>query len=175
MGVIEANARYARVVASAVGARDLKEVKRAVDHAKLTRREFSSACTRLGLVSDNGNAVSETGKIMATAASAPSVPSTQPTPSKLGLKSNLEGHPPVTFFLDAEARGGTTALALATIENDVGMVRRLIQEVNEQCRSARLRQKTRRYNALTSCIEASGRRADHLCRTPPIIVVIILH
>ncbi|CAN0406378.1 unnamed protein product, partial [Ectocarpus sp. 12 AP-2014] len=46
--VIEANARHAREVAHAVNARDLKEVKRIVDRAQLTRDKFVSVCDRLG-------------------------------------------------------------------------------------------------------------------------------
>lgn len=40
--------------------------------------------------------------------------------------------PPI-FFLDAEGRGGTTALALATVENDADTVRRLLKEVSARC------------------------------------------
>lgn len=116
--MIQANARHGRDVAIAVEARDLNEVKRIIDRAKLTRREFSSVCDRLGFRSDEAAAgVLKSGENVASSTLPPVLPRPQ-TPLKMP-----------TFFLDAEARGGTTALALATVENDAEAVRRLIQEV----------------------------------------------
>lgn len=123
--VVQANARYTRDIAAAVQDRNLKEVKRVVDRAKLTRRDFNSVCDRLGFPSDEGeNPARE--DVKGVASSPPPVPPTPPTP---GETAGLDGVGAPIFFLDAEGRGGTTALALATLENDAEMVRRLIKEV----------------------------------------------
>lgn len=116
--MIRANVRHARNITTAIEARRLGEVKRIVDGAKLMRPEFLSACARLGLKSDGDDAVPERDE---------SVTSSPPSEQKPGL----EYDPRLTtlFFLDAEARRGVTALVLATAENDVEAVRRLIQVV----------------------------------------------
>lgn len=170
--VVQANARHTRDVAKAVDTRDLREIKRIVDRAKLSRHEFLSACDRLGFrnadeasrrASESGygggvdigpesrksvsgtseNTAEEVVELEAVAA---------PVTTTLGGVTEAVGdNEPVTlntipsaieengasmlgavpvFFLDAEGRGGTTALALATVENDADMVRRLVKEVS---------------------------------------------
>ncbi|CAM9420486.1 unnamed protein product [Ectocarpus fasciculatus] len=150
--VIEANTRYARDVAHAVNARDLKEVKRIVDRAQLTRDKFASVCDRLGFrrreeaneraretsCGDSGETPASTIEealsvrpTLPTASEKPSVgalamPWTAQDGTETNDVSSLRVIP--VFFLDAEGRGGTTALALATIENDAETVRRLMKE-----------------------------------------------
>lgn len=157
--VVQANARHARDVADAVDARDLQEVKRIVDRAKLTRHEFLSVCDRLGFrtrnetdESEDGNSPSDEGEEAArpttvlgdppaagvtptSARAAPGGAKTSPEDQVIAVvdPASLLGKVPV-FFLDAEGRGGTTALALATIENDAETVRRLIKEVSADCK-----------------------------------------
>lgn len=154
--VVQANARHARDVAAAVDARDLEEVKRIVDRAKLTRHDFASVCDRLGFRSrdevkkeKNESCCGEggEGETSAIVLGGPPIEAGKPTPPAVtpgeaetnGAEENkaaavvdaamLLGGVPV-FFLDAEGRGGTTALALATIENDAETVRRLMKEVS---------------------------------------------
>lgn len=153
--MVQANARYARDVADAVNTRDLEEVKRIVDRAKLTRLDFESVCDRLGFRSKdelteekNKRGCGKSGKEETSvivlgnppiAAGEPAVPAVMPGEADTNGDKETE---PVTlvdvamllrgvpvFFLDAEGRGGTTALALATIENDPETVRRLMKEV----------------------------------------------
>lgn len=151
--VVQANARHARDVADAVDTRDLQEVKRIVDRAKLTRREFASVCDRLGFRTEkgtdesiDGNCLGESEESLRTIPlGGPPTAAVGPTPAvayPVGAETRAEnkgattvldttsllGKVPV-FFLDAEGRGGTTALALATIENDAETVRRLVKEV----------------------------------------------
>lgn len=132
--VIQANARHACEVAAAVDARDLKEIKRIVERAKLTRRKFASVCDRLGFRTDGVAVAKENGKsdlhasppMVSQAPPTPPTPPTSPTPSKtVGLGDVAI---PV-FFLDTEGSGGTTALGLATVENDAEMVRQFIEKV----------------------------------------------
>lgn len=177
--VIQDNARHTRDVAKAVDARDLREVKRIVDRAKLSRHDFLSACDRLGFLSadearrranesdyggvKNGvdigpespyavpgtstNRTKESMELQAEAASMttmsggagiaggdnPFAASNDRPSATVEDGALLLGAVPV-FFLDAEGRGGTTALALATIENDAEMVRRLVKEVSGDVR-----------------------------------------
>lgn len=147
--VVQANARHARDVADAVNDRDLQEVKRIVDRAKLTRHEFASVCDQLGFrdgketdEAKHGKCPGDEGEEAAHTAAVPGGPPTaavEPIPAAAApggaetgpehkFATSLLGEVPV-FFLDAEGRGGTTALALATIENDAEAVRRLIKEV----------------------------------------------
>lgn len=150
--MVQANARHARNVANAVDARDLQEVKRIVDRAKLTRHEFVSVCDRLGFRKRNetdetkdGTCQGDAGEEAARATLLGGRPTAvEPTPAvatdrgaEPGAEdqvapvvdpASLLGKVPM-FFLDAEGRGGTTALALATIENDAETVRRLMKEV----------------------------------------------
>lgn len=154
--MIEANTRHARDVAHAVNARDLKEVKRIVDRAQLTRDKFASVCDRLGFrrreeaneraretsCGDSGEAPASTIEealsvrpTLPTASEKPSVgalatPWTAQDGTETNDGSSLRVIP--VFFLDAEGRGGTTALALATIENDAVTVRRLMKEVGSK-------------------------------------------
>lgn len=116
--MIRANARYARNVTTAIEARRLDEVKQIVDGATLTRSEFLSACAWLGFKSDGVDVVPNRDESVTSSTSSEQNP-------------GLEGDPCATtpFFLDAEARGGVTALALATTQNNVEAVRGLIQEV----------------------------------------------
>lgn len=153
--MVQANARHARDVADAVNARDLEEVKRIVDRAKLTRLDFESVCDRLGFRSrdevkeeENKRGCGKSGEEGTSAivvsgppiaAGEPALPAGMPGEGETnGGEENeaaavvdtamlLRGVP--VFFLDAEGRGGTTALALATIENDPETVRRLMKEV----------------------------------------------
>lgn len=152
--VVQANARHTRDVAAAVDARDLQEVKRIVGRAKLTRHEFVSVCDRLGFRNRNetdesrdGNSPSDDSEeaarstglgdsppagvkpTSALAAPGGAEASTEDHVATVVDSASLLGKVPV-FFLDAEGRGGTTALALATIENDAETVRRLIKEVS---------------------------------------------
>lgn len=116
--MIRANAWHAQNVTAAIEARRLDEVKRIVDGAKLARSEFLSACARLGFKSGGVDMVPERDESV--------------TSSPLSEKNpGLEDDPCATtlFFLDAEAHGGVTALALATTQNNVKAVRRLINEV----------------------------------------------
>lgn len=147
--LVQANARHARDVADAVDARDLREVKRIVDRAKLTRHEFASVCDRLGFRDRRETDEGEDGKCngdegeegarttlpgnsptaAAELTSAVAAPGGADPGAENKAATSLLGKVPV-FFLDAEGRGGTTALALATIENDVETVRRLMKEVS---------------------------------------------
>lgn len=151
--VVQANARHARDVADAINARDLEEVKRIVNRAELTRSDFESVCDGLGFRrrdevrnESNQEGCGEGGKEETCATTLGGSPneageSTPPSPGNPetngdeGNKATaavdataLLGKLPV-FFLDAEGRGGTTALALATINNDPETVRRLMNEV----------------------------------------------
>lgn len=153
--VVQANARHTRDVANAVNARDLEEVKRIVDRAKLTRLDFESVCDRLGFrgrdeakkeAKDGGSGEGGEGDTSTIVLGDPPKAAGDPaTPAVIPGKAENEGDEenaaaavvdasillggvPV-FFLDGEGRGGTTALALATIENDPQTVRRLVKEV----------------------------------------------
>lgn len=151
--MIEANTRHARDVVHAVDARDLKEVKRIVDRAQLTRDKFASVCDRLGFrrreeANERARGISCGDSTEAPASTVEEALSVRPTPPTTAEKPSVAALPtpwtaqdgaetndgsllrelPV-FFLDAEGRGGTTALALATIENDAETVRRLMKEV----------------------------------------------
>ncbi|CAM9329462.1 unnamed protein product, partial [Hapterophycus canaliculatus] len=147
--VVQANARYARHVAKAVDARDLTGVKRIVDRAKLSRHEFLSACDRLGFrnadeasqrASESGYDGGNNGEVIELEAAAAAMTTTPGGAGAAGREhlsasssamvengTLMLGAVPV-FFLDAEGSGGTTALALATIENNAEMVRRLVKE-----------------------------------------------
>lgn len=164
--MVQENAQQTRSVTAAVQARDLKEINRIIDHAKLTRHEFNTACDRLGLSVNGATATaitSEDGENPAAASApvpgpwAPQAPQTfgknnarlggvetpvvfpdaskntsmDPTASKRASLGGSVG--PLVFYLDAEGRGGTTALALATVENDAETVRRLLKEVGARC------------------------------------------
>lgn len=132
--VVHANARYARDVAAAVTKRDLNEIKRIIDRAHVSRRDFSSVCERLGFAASaesrdadsphdpNSNDYKSTTKDDSVDSA------TQANVDVLGS----EKLPPV-FFLDAEGPGGTTALALATVLNDPETVRRLLKMVSARC------------------------------------------
>ena len=157
--VVQANARHARDVANAVDARDLQEVKRIVDRARLTRHDFLSVCERLGfrhknevaevmgdgsfddqidaeakkararLKPANSTATGSAGTEPAAEAPGEAEACAESKPAAAAGDAALElGEIPV-FFLDAEGKGGTTALALATIDNNVETVRRLVKEV----------------------------------------------
>lgn len=133
--VIEANAGYTRQVAAAVEARDLTEIKRITGRANLPRRKFSSVVDRLGLGcrADASNreemSSSQVGFDDPASVEPPLAPPCAP-PAHVKVTttgSDSVGFP--VFFLDAEGRGGTTALALATVENNLETVRLLIKEV----------------------------------------------
>lgn len=175
--VVQANARHSIEVANAVDRRDLGEVKRIVDRAKLSRREFLSACDRLGFQnahepsrrpSTGGCGDGDDGVDNAPASKRADQSSPSDIPSEAVMEAQAAEVPETTlsvgsgkagddssmfdtvhdhrgamfgdgsvsvgatpvFFLDAEGRGGTTALALATIQNDIEMVRRLVKEVS---------------------------------------------
>lgn len=152
--MVQANARHARDVADAVDARDLQEVKRVVDRANLTRHEFLSVCDRLGFRNRNetddskdGNCYGDDGEMgaqttMLGGPPAAAVEATLAVATATGAEPGAEGRAAAAavgpasllgkvpvFFLDAEGRGGTTALALATIGNDAETVRRLMKKV----------------------------------------------
>lgn len=133
--MVQANAQQTPSVTAAVEARDLKEINRIIDHAKLARPEFTSACDKLGLSTNSATVAGKGGEPVASAPVPPvppvvSSPPTPPTPSK---SASIGSVGPPVFYLDAEGRGGTTALALATVENDADTVRRLLKEVIARC------------------------------------------
>lgn len=80
-------------------------------------------CDRLGLRAD--------GLIKGEVpVSTPPVPPTPPATLTASTPASWDGIGIPVFFLDSEGRGGTTALSLATVENDAAMVQRLIKEVS---------------------------------------------
>lgn len=137
--MIQANARYAREVTVAVRGRDLPEINRIIDSAKLTRREFSSVCKSLDLTpgADTIGGTNNCDKEipLPETVQSPMSPTPHTPGTEIGGRDAVEtgsGIGPLpTFFLDAEGPGGTTALALATIQNDTETVRRLIKGVSE--------------------------------------------
>lgn len=119
--------------------------------AKLPRHKFSSVCEDLGLSS---LAKQGSRKTNATDGNDNQEPIKQITPMgdeflPIGMDS-ARGIP--VFFLDAKGRGGTTALALATIQNDPETVRQLLQEVCAVCAFGNVMRETRRRRPSLSTI-----------------------
>lgn len=133
--MVQANAKYARQVATAVETRDLEEIRRIITRAKLTRPEFSLVCDRLGFKADGGISaenvliVDDSGIESSPSSSSTVLPLPVPPLTPRNKTAGLEGVRVPVFYLDAEGLGGTTALALATIQNDAETVRRLVKEV----------------------------------------------
>lgn len=129
--MVQANAKYAREVATAVENRDLEEIKRIIERAKLTRPEFSLTCDRLGFKADGVVSAEKVAGGNDTESSSTMLPLPVPPSTPRNKAASLEGVRVPTFFLDAEGMGGTTALALATIQSDAEVVRRLVKEVGQ--------------------------------------------
>lgn len=142
--MIEANTELACEVAAALRARDLNEVTRIVNRANFSRVQFADACGRLGLGSRTPAGVAPLGASREEQEEAP-VHSREGGPAKRAA--------PV-FFLDAQGPGGTTALILATLQNDHEIVRRLLDAVSGVgCH------RKRKYERV-DVVEESGQRGD---------------
>ncbi len=198
--MVQANAQHARDVAGAVDARDLQEMRRIMDRAKLTRQDFLSVCERLGFRRRSDGGTPEAGEgcrgddgeggAEATALATPELPGgsteagagepgpaaealgegetgAENRPADAGEVAALElGEVPV-FFLDAEGKGGTTALALATTNNDVETVRRLVKEVRERKQFVRVSRWFQTGGEERLAVESARSTALHDRWSPP--------
>lgn len=148
--MIEANTELACEVAAALRARDLNEVTRIVNRANFSRVQFGDACVRLGFGSRTPAGVAPLSALRGEQEEAP-LHSGEGGPAERAAPA---------FFLDAQGPGDTTALILATLQNDHELVRRLLDAV-----SGVERYRKRKYLRV-DVVEESGQRGDWYVSIP---------